>query len=85
MRLTTVGYVVTPHVHRRLITLTPLVPRRFRQYQIPDDGHEELSNVTYYFAPEVWEKHVDKRLLGSHDILRGGGAFEVTRRPYCRS
>lgn len=29
MRLTTVGYVVTPHVHPRLITLTSLVPRRF--------------------------------------------------------
>src|ERR1700679_468497 len=84
MRLTTVGYVVTPHVHPRLRTLTSLVPRRFRKHQIPDNGHEELSNEIYNYVPEVWEKHVDKRLFGSHGILRGGEAFEVTRRPHSR-
>jgi len=29
-------------------------------------------------VPEVWEKHVDNRLLGSHGILRGGEAFETS-------
>lgn len=40
----------------------------------------DANTITY--VPEVWEKHVDTRLLGSHGILRGGEAFEVTRRPY---
>jgi hypothetical protein len=46
-KLTAVGYAVTPHLHSRLITLTSLAPRHFRQLQIPDNGREELSNETY--------------------------------------